>query len=55
MLVCVEQERELKEAESAADRRAAARKVAGAVTGAKAAVWGTVEGVSVLFVFWCCW
>lgn len=42
-----DQEREEKAVEEALARREAARKVDAAVTSAKSAVWGTVEGVSV--------
>lgn len=40
------QERLEREAQSAAERKAAAAKLGAAVEGAKAAVWGTVGGVS---------
>ena len=41
----------MRAAETAADRKDAARKLETAVTGAKAAVWGTVEGVSAAFLY----
>lgn len=46
--VLVLQERLEREMKSAADRKAAAAQLGAAVEGAKAAVWGTVEGVSVV-------
>lgn len=46
--VLVLQERLDREMKSAAERKAAAAKLGAAVEGAKAAVWGTVGGVSVL-------
>lgn len=46
--VGVLQERLDRDMQSAAERKAAAAKLGAAVEGAKAAVWGTVEGVSVV-------